>query len=224
MKFEDILSELERLRDPSNIEGMKRFGITPDHTFGVRLPDLRRIAKEAGRDHELALKLWAKDTRETRILAAMIAEPKKTSSELMDSWASEFAYWEICDQCCMNLFWLTPIAYEKACEWSESDEEYVKRAGFALVAVLAWKDKLVLDEKLEEFFPYIKQGSIDERPIVKKAVNWALRQIGKRNRALNSKAIKLAREIELIDSKASRWVAGDALRELCGDAVQKRLT
>ncbi len=104
MTYNEILSELERLKDPVNIEGMKRFGITPKHTFGVRLPDLRRIAKESGRDHELALKLWSKDTRETRILASMIAEPKKTSSELMDAWASEFTYWEICDQCCMNLF------------------------------------------------------------------------------------------------------------------------
>lgn len=224
MDYDGVVEELESVGDTSNIEGMARFGIAPEKSFGVRLPDLRRIAKNAGRDHVLAGKLWANDTRETRILASMIDEPDKVSSEQMDSWASEFTYWEICDQCCMNLFWKTIIAYDKAFDWASREEEYVKRAGFALVAVLAWKDKSAEDGKMEQFLPIIGRESCDERPMVKKAVNWALRQIGKRNKALNEKAISTAEEIALQDSKQAKWIAKDAIRELKSEQVQKRIS
>jgi len=214
MTFQDILRRLESLRDQNAIEGMARFGITPEHAYGVSLPELRGIAKKAGRDHALALKLWAKDSRETRILASMIEEPEKVSEAQMDAWAREFMYWEICDQTCMNLFWLTPHAYTKAASWSKRKEEYVKRAGFALMAVLAWKDKNAADKKFEAFLPHIKKAATDDRTMVKKAVNWALRQIGKRNPTLNKKAIAAAKEIRKKESKTAKWIAADALREL----------
>lgn len=223
MNFQETVKRLESLRDQNEIEGMARFGITPEHAYGVPLPELRAIAKKAGRDHTLALRLWAEDSRETRILASMIDEPEKVSETQMDAWAKEFTYWEICDQTCMNLFWLTPHAYTKAASWSKRKEEYVKRAGFALMAVLAWKDKTAADKKLEAFLPHIKKAATDDRPMVKKAVNWALRQIGKRNTGLNRKALELARDIEKIDSKSARWIAKDAINELSSKAVSSRL-
>ena len=219
-----MIGELESLRSQKNVEGMARFGITPEHTYGVSLPDLRRIAMKSGRNRVLAGRLWAYDSRETRILAALIDEPEKLTPEQVDVWASEFGYWEICDQCCMNLFWLTPFAYEKAVELSEREEEFVKRTGFALMAVLAWKDKEAGDDKIVAFLPYIKKGATDERPMVKKAVNWALRQIGKRNKALNRKAVEAAEEIAGLDSKAAGWVAKEALKELTSEKVVGRLT
>ncbi|MFH1789146.1 MAG: DNA alkylation repair protein [Candidatus Altiarchaeota archaeon] len=223
MDYSDVLEELESLRSRESVEGMMRFGITPDHAYGVSLPDLRRIAKKAGKSHALAGRLWKKDARETRILAAMIDEPGKVTPDQVDSWASEFSYWEICDQCCMNLFWQTAFAYDKAVELSKREEEYVRRAGFALMAVLAWKDKKASDDEILVFLQYIKKGAVDERPMVKKAVNWALRQIGKRNKALNVKAVKVAEEILRLDSKSAKWIAKDALKELEGDAVARRL-
>ncbi len=223
MDYDKILKKLKAESDPSALEGMIRFGITPEKTFGTRIPVLRQIAKEAGKDHGLAQKLWKAGYRETRILASMIDEPEKVTEAQVDLWVKQFEYWEICDQCCMNLFKLLPFAYDKAKGWARSDKEYTKRAGFALIACLAWSDKEARDEQLESFFPIIKKGSTDERPIVKKAVNWALRQIGKRNRNLNKKAITLAEELMKSDSKAARWVASDALRELRSEAVQKRL-
>lgn len=223
MDYEEILAQLESLSDQDAVYGMARFGITPEHAFGVKLPELRKIAKDAGRDHELAQTLWMRDARETRILASMIDDPEKVTPEQVDAWACEFTYWEICDQCCMNLFWLTPFAYEKACELSGREEEFVKRTGFALMAVLAWKDKEADDGELAAFLPYIKKAATDERPMVKKAVNWALRQIGKRNKALNKKAVKAAEEIAELESKAAKWIAKDALKELTSEKVAKRL-
>jgi len=223
LEFEEIIRELEGLSTPENIEGMARFGITPKKTFAVRIPDLRRIAKNAGKDHELAGKLWESDYRETRILACMIDEPELVSSEQMDRWVLEFDFWEICDQCCMNLFRKTTYAYEKICEWSNREEEFVKRAAFTLIAVMAVHDKNADDKKFEKFFPLIIRESTDNRNYVKKAVNWALRHIGKRNVYLNKCAIDVAIKIKSIDSKSARWIASDALRELKSDKIQKRL-
>jgi len=223
LEFEEIIRELEGLSTPENIEGMARFGITPKKTFAVRIPDLRRIAKNAGKDHELAGKLWELDYRETRILACMIDEPELVSSEQMDRWVLEFDFWEICDQCCMNLFRRTTYAYEKIYEWSNREEEFVKRAAFTLIAVMAVHDKNADDKKFEKFFPLIIRESTDNRNYVKKAVNWALRHIGKRNVYLNKCAIDVAIKIKSIDSKSARWIASDALRELKSDKIQKRL-
>ncbi|MCC7551470.1 MAG: DNA alkylation repair protein [Methanobacterium sp.] len=223
MKLEEIIKELESLSSPEDVEGMARFGINPQKTFAVRIPELRRIAKSAGKDHKLATELWEAGYRETRILACMIEDPDLVTSKQMDRWAVEFDFWEICDQCCMKLFRRTPFAYQKIFEWSMRDEEFVKRAAFTLIAVLAVHDKKAPDEKFEQFFPMIIKESTDNRNYVKKAVNWALRHIGKRNINLNQKAIEIAEDIHKIDSKSAKWIAKDALRELKSDKVQKRL-
>ena len=223
MKFEDIIKELESLSSPEDVEGMARFGITPEKTYAVRIPELRRIAKVAGKNHQLALELWEADYRETRILACMVEDPKTMTEEQMNKWASEFDYWEICDQCCMKLFRMTPFAYKKIFEWSQREEEFAKRAAFTLIAVLAVHDKDAADGKFEQFFPLIIRESTDNRNYVKKAVNWALRHIGKRNLKLNRKAIKIAKQIDKMDSKSAKWIAKDALRELESDKIRNRL-
>ena len=223
VRVEEIVDKLKSLSDPKAVEGMAKFGITPKNAYGVSIPDLRKLAKKIGKNHNLALQLWGIDTRETRILASMIDEPDLVTEEQMESWAKEFDYWEICDQVCMNLFAYTKFAYGKALEWSKRKEEFVKRAWFALMAWLAFKDKKADDAKFEEFLMAIKEESTDDRTYVKKAVNWALRQIGKRNLDLNKKAIEVAREIQKKDSKTARWIARDALRELTSKKVQERL-
>ena len=223
VKIKEIIKKLESLSNPEAVKGMARFGITPKKTYGVSIPELRRIAKETGKDHELALMLWEIDTRETRILASMIGEPELVTEEQMETWVKEFDYWEICDQVCQNLFSYTKFAYQKALEWSRREEEFVKRAGFALMAWLAFKNRKSENDKFEKFLSAIKEESTDERNFVKKAVNWALRQIGKRNIYLNKKAIEIAKEIQEIDSKTAKWIAKDAIRELTSEKIRKRL-
>ncbi|NYB51526.1 MAG: DNA alkylation repair protein [Methanobacteriaceae archaeon] len=223
MKFEEIIKELEFLSNPEDVKGMARFGIRPQDAYGVRIPDLRRIAKKAGKDHFLARQLWDAGYQETMILACMIEDPKRITEEQMDNWALKFDTWAVCDQCCMKLFRMTPFAYKKVFEWSRRDEEFVKRAAFTLMAVLAVHDKKAPDEKFEQLLPIIQRESTDNRNYVKKSVNWALRQIGKRNIALNKKAIRTAEEIQKIPDKCAKWVAADALRELKSDKVQERL-
>ncbi|MFH1676058.1 MAG: DNA alkylation repair protein [bacterium] len=224
MNSKDIIKKLKSLSNPDSVKGMASVGISPAHTYGVKIPDLRTLAKKIGKDHDLALQLWEKNNRETRILASMIDDPKQVTEVQMDEWAAEFDYWEICDQVCMNLFEKTGFAYKKAIEWSTCREEYVKRAGFVMMARLAVSDKKAADDKFEAFFQLIRRESTDERNTVKKAINWAIRQIGKRNLALNKKAVKLCSEIKRIDSKSAKWIASDALRELTSEAVQKRLS
>lgn len=223
MNVKEIMSRLKANARPQDLEQMARFGITPERALGVRVPVLRELAKEVGKDHGLALKLWKKDTRETRILATMIADPKETTEKLMEGWVKGFDYWEICDQACMNLFEKMACAYEKAVEWSKRRPEGEKRAGYVMMARLAVSDKKAPDKKFERFFPHIKRGATDDRNLVKKGVNWALRQIGKRSLALNKKGIDVAKDIKKMDSKAAKWVASDALRELTSEAVKKRL-
>ncbi len=228
MIYDEIIRELEANRNPDNLAGMARFGITPEHTYGWRMPDLRQLAKRVRpRDkqarHELAAQLWANDNRETRILASLIDEPKLVTPAQMDVWTAEFDYWEICDQCCANLFQKTPYAYDKAYEWSALEPEYVKRAGFVMMARIAVKDKKAPDENVEPFLAVIEREADDPRDMVKKGSNWALRQIGKRNVYLNARAIETANRILVRDSKAAGWVARDALKELQSTAVQNRL-
>jgi 3-methyladenine DNA glycosylase AlkD len=223
MEYDEIIRELEALSNPQDVEGMARFGINPQKTFAVRIPELRKIAKKAGKNHKLAAQLWEAGYRETRILACMIEDPKQVTTDQMDVWAGEFDYWEMCDQCCMKLFRLTPFAYQKVFQWSESEEEFKKRAAFALIAVLVVHDKNAPDEKFEQFFPLIIRESPDDRTYVKKAVNWALRHIGKKNTSLNKKAIVVASEIKKMDSKSAKWIASDALRELKSEKVQERI-
>lgn len=223
MKYEEILKQLKSLSNPEAIEGMARFGINPNNTYGVSIPDLRKIAQETGKDHTLALQLWSSGIHEARILAGMIDEPEKVTGEQMEAWVADFDSWDVCDQVCSNLFDKTGLAYQKAIEWSDREEEFVKRAGFVLMAALAVHDKKAGDEKFLEFLPVIKKEAFDDRNFVKKAINWALRQIGKRNMNLNRAAIETAKEIQGIDSKAAKWIASDALRELTDEKTQKRL-
>ncbi|HEX6306438.1 MAG TPA: DNA alkylation repair protein [Anaerolineales bacterium] len=218
-----ILDLLKSLANAENVAGMARFGINPENTYGISIPTLRKIAKQTGKDHQMAQELWASGVHEARILACFIDDPKQVSEAQMDRWAADFNSWDVCDQCCSNLFDRTPFAYQKAAEWSQAQEEFVKRAAFALMAALAVHDKKAPDSKFEAFFPIIIQGSTDERNFVKKAVNWALRQIGKRNKRLNSLAIETAGRIAESDSKAARWIASDALRELTSAKVQDKL-
>ncbi len=223
MHCKDILQQLKSLSNPEAVAGMARFGINPNNTYGVSIPALRKIARETGKDHALAQKLWQSSIHEARILAGIIDEPEKVTEKQMEAWAMDFDSWDVCDQVCSNLFDKTDFAYQKAHEWSGRKEEFIKRAGFVLMAALAVHDKSAGDEKFLKFLPIIKREVVDDRNFVKKAVNWALRQIGKRNRDLNKAAIETAKEILKIDSKAAKWVASDALRELTGEKVQNKL-
>jgi len=219
----EIIQKLKSLASPKNVEGLARFGICPNNTLGISVPVLRDIARETGKDHQLAQELWASGIHEARILACFVDKPELVTESQMESWVKDFDSWDVCDQCCCNLFDRTKLAFQKATEWSGREEEFVKRAGFSLMAAIAWHDKKAADADFQKFLPLIKKGATDERNFVKKSVNWALRQIGKRNASLNKMAIKTAEEIQKIDSKSARWIAADALRELTSEAIQKRL-
>lgn len=218
-----ILKKLKSLSNPKAVDGMARFGINPHNTYGVSIPNLREIAKEVGKNHLLAQQLWESGVHEARILACLIDEPASVTEKQMEKWVYEFDSWDVCDQCCSNLFDKTKYAYQKAVEWSRREEEFVKRAGFVLMATLSVHDKNAKDEEFLKFLPIIKKEALDDRNFVRKAVNWALRQIGKRNVNLNKAAVEVAKEIQRIDSKSARWIANDALKELTTEAVQKKL-
>jgi 3-methyladenine DNA glycosylase AlkD len=205
------------------VKAWPRFGINTKKAYGVSVCKLRKLAKEMGSDHTLAQGLWKTGIHEARILASIIDIPEKVTETQMEAWVKEFDSWDLCDQTCSNLFDKTPYAYKKAAEWSYRNEEFVKRAGFALMAALAVQDKKAGDKDLERFLQYIRKNAADERNYVKKAVNWALRNIGKRNKSLNRKSIKTAMEIKKLPSSNARWIAADALRELKSEKVQKRL-
>ena len=220
---EEIIKKLKAKARADQLEGMARFAIVGEGRLGVSVPEMRKLAKEIGKDHQLALELWKTGIPDARILAGMVGEPAKLTEKQMEDWVKDFNSWDVCDQVCMNLFEKTPLAVKKIHDWSKRDEEFVKRTAFALIACLAWHDKQAEDEKFLILLPIIKNGATDERNFVKKAINWALRNIGKRNPVLNKAAIKLAQEIKELDSKAARWIANDALRELESDAVKQRL-
>lgn len=214
MNSKEIIVQLKKQANAKNVAGMARFGINPHNTLGISVYVIRDIAKKIGKNHKLAQELWDSKIHEARLLAGFIDELEKVTEKQMEKWVKDFDSWDICDQVCSNLFDKTPFAYKKAFEWSKRKEEFVKRAGFVLMACLAVHDKKAEDKKFEQFFPIIKKHSTDERNFVRKAVNWALRQIGKRNLSLNKKAIKVANEIKKIDSRSARWIANDAIREL----------
>ncbi len=221
--LQTLLARFETLRNPENVAGMARFGINPTNTYGISVNTLRQMAKEIGKSHDLAQELWDSGIHEARILASIIDVPRLVTEAQMEQWVQQFDSWDVCDQCCSNLFCKTPFAYDKAVEWSRREAEFVKRAGFVLMAGLAVHDKKAANNQLEIFLPLIEQGADDPRNFVKKAVNWALRQIGKRNRYLHERAIKTAESIAQHPSKSARWIASDALKELTSQAVQNRL-
>jgi 3-methyladenine DNA glycosylase AlkD len=227
---EDILSELRGLANPANVEGMARYGISPKDALGVTMPVLRGIAKDLRPErkadpaaaHALAADLWASGVHEARILASLVDAPALVTPEQADAWVAEMDSWDVVDQ--LSGLWAeTPFGYEKAREWAGRDEEFVKRSGFVVMCALAVHDKKAPDSALLAFLPLIEREAVDERNFVKKAVNWALRQIGKRSGNLNAAAVAVARRLRDSDSRAARWVASDALRELESQAVRGRL-
>ena len=218
-----VLDRLHTLADPEKLPAMRRFALTGDARLGISIPDLRALATELGKDHALALELWRTAIPEAQILATLIADPKQVTSSRMDDWARAITAWDICDAACNNLFVRTPFAWDKVHQWAEEEPEFTRRAGFVLIACLATHDKKAPDGRFIDTFPLITAYATDPRNFVKKAVNWALRGIGKRNLPLNRAAIDLAHNLNTADDPAARWIASDALRELTSQKVQQRL-
>ena len=218
------MEDLRRRSSPKAVAGMSRFGIQTSMALGVSIPQLRDVAKEVGTNHDLAQELWKTRIHEARILASMIDDPTKVSEDQTEEWAADFDSWDVVDGCCGNLFDKTEFAERKAREWSLRKEEFVKRAGFVLMAELAVHDKEASNKTFLDFLPLIVREASDERNFVKKAVNWALRQIGKRNEVLNAAAIKTCSKIRDLDSRSAKWIAADAHRELTSAPVKKKLS
>lgn len=208
-----IVAELKRLGNKKDALGMQRFGIRGE-LLGVSIYKLRPLAKQIGTNHQLALDLWKTGVHEARLLAVFLDDSEKVTEKQMDDWAKDFDSWDVCDQATTSLFDLTPLAYKKVSEWSGREEEFVKRAAFAMIAGLAVHDKKASDEKFIALLPIIEREAWDDRNFVKKAVNWALRNIGKRNATLNKAAIASAKRIQAQGTRSARWIASDALREL----------
>ncbi len=222
MTVEEVLFELRKHADPRNVEGMARYGIRSDRAFGVPASTLKRIAQRAGPDHELAQKLWASGVREARLLAALVDDATLVTPGQMDRWARDFDSWDLVDSVSGHLFVHTPYAWKKALQWPHRKEEFVRRAGFSLMAWLAIHDKEAPDSAFAPCFEVIEKYAGDDRNFVKKSVNWALRQIGKRNAALRADAIELSRRLKASELSAARWTGASALRELEGSTAPAR--
>jgi 3-methyladenine DNA glycosylase AlkD len=220
--YTQIITRLKSLKNQRNIDGMARFGISGKNVLGISIPFLRQLAKKIGKDHALALLLWDSGIHEARLLACFIDEPSQVTSAQMEKWVKTFDSWDICDQCCGNLFDRTDRAYSKALVWSRRKREFEKRAGFVLMAALSVHDKKAGNKVFLSFLPILRREAWDERNFVKKAVNWALRQIGKRNRFLNRAAIQEAKRIQKQGTPSARWIATDALRELTNPQIQRK--
>ena len=219
----EVLRKLDDLANPEVRAKMAYFGVRVPIANGVSAPVLHKLAREIGKDHLLANELWASEVHEARILASLIGEPQEATANEMEVWARAFDSWDVVDTACCYLYAGSKFAWKKAQDWSKRRELFIKRAGFSLVAYLSYKDKQSPDEKFIKFLKVVERESDDDRHFVKKAVNWALRNIGKRNRNLNREAIRVAEKLRKRDSRAARWIASDALRELRSDAVQRRL-
>lgn len=222
MRLEEILKRLRDGAQPDARTALERFGITARQAYGWSMPALRELARETGRDHTLAQQLWATGILDARILAALVDEPERVTPRQMERWARDFDSWAVCDACCLHLFDRTPYAHVKVRAWSGRKEEFVKRAAFALIAALAVHEKDGTDEAFRAFLALCEREAGDARNYVKKAVNWALRQVGKRNAALRAAAVASAERIAAQDSPSARWIASDALRELKSTAAGKR--
>jgi 3-methyladenine DNA glycosylase AlkD len=218
-----VVAELRAAADPSRLVGMSRVGINVDRALGVSIPTLRKLGRGHGSDHTLALDLWLTGVHEARILASMVDDPAQVTRKQMEEWALDFDSWDLCDQVTVNLFRMTPFATSVAREWARRPEEFVKRAGFTLIAARAVHDRAAPDRTFSAWFPAIRRGAMDDRNYVKKAVSWALRQIGKRNVDLNAAAIAEAETLSQLNVASARWVGRDVLRELRLDETQRRL-
>ncbi len=219
----EILSQMQALSRKERLEGMRKYGIETANAFGITIPELRGIAKETGYDHLLASELWSTGIHEARILASMVENPSVITSSQMDKWAADFDSWDLCDQCCGNLFVATPFAYGKVRKWSSDRREFVKRAGFSLMACLAARDRSEKDSTFVDLLGLIERESTDGRNYVRKAVNWALRQIGKRSPGLNEAAIGLSKQLIVNGHRSARWIARSAIRELQSESVIRRM-
>lgn len=214
---------LRRDARPEALAGMARYGIVGERRLGLSMPAMRHIAGTLGRDHQLALALWDSGIPDAQIVAAMVADPAQLTPRQMDAWSRSLASWDVCDQVCANAFRASPHAWRKVHVWSRRQHAFVRRAAFSLLATLSVHDRSADDRLFLEALALIEAAAGDERNYVRKAVNWALRNIGKRNPALNAAAIAAARRIAQQGTRSARWIAADALRELCGAAVQARM-
>jgi 3-methyladenine DNA glycosylase AlkD len=208
-----VLARLHALANPARLPGMARSGIGGGTAIGVTVAELRALAKELGRSHELAAQLWDSGVHEARILASMVEEPALVDDAQLDAWAAAFDSWDLCDQVCQNLVRHTPFAWAKALAWSDRPEPFVKRAGFATMAGLAVSDKQADDARFAPFLQAVAERADDDRPVVRKGASWALRQIGKRNPALRARAVEIARALRE-SGHGAQWVGSDVLREL----------
>ncbi len=220
MQIDQILKELKSLSNPEiKAYKSKKYGIDCENSLGIYQKEISFLAKKVGKNTQLGIELFDTNIYEAQLLCAKICKPKEVSGELMDKWVTFFNTWEICDSFCMQLFKFHPLAIEKSIGWSKRKKEYEKRAGFVLMATYGFADKGAPNEVFEQFFPFLIQHAKDDRLYVKKAINWALRQIGKRNIDLHKKAISTAKEILEQQTKSALWIANDALRELQGEKV-----
>jgi len=217
------VATLKRLGEKKNVAGMARFGIRANKVLGVSKPKLDELAKKIGKNHELGMELWRTGIHDARLLGVLISEAEQVSAKQMDCWVRDFDNWDVCDGSCCHLFVFAAPAWKKAFEWTRRKKEFEKRAGFALAAFLAVHDRRAADAIYLKFLKTIEREAWDDRNFVRKAVNWALRNIGKRNLRLNRAAISSAERIRRQDTRAARWIAADALRELRSEAVQRRL-
>jgi len=219
----EIINEFESLKNDKNIEGMKRYGINVDTAFGISAPVLTAISKKYRYNHKLALELWTTGYHDARLLATMIDNPEEVTKNQLKKWVKDFDSWDVCDCCCNRLFRKVGFIEEFIPIWCKDKREFVKRAGFSMIAQLAVHKKKATDSEFEYYFPLIIEGSKDERNFVKKAVNWALRQIGKRNMYLNKKALTLSEKLLTLNAKSSKWIARDAIRELTNPKILTHL-
>ena len=224
MNFQEVIAYFEEISDEKVVNSNKRFAIGCEYSYGIRLPVIRKLAKEIGKNHDLAIELWNHPYHESHLLATMIEEKGKVTSKQLNEWVNSFYSWDIVDQACLNLLVDLPEARDNIFIWCESEKEFVKRTAFSLIAVIAVRDKKAESKYLDKYFPLIKKASFDERNFVKKSVNWALRQIGKRDIECNRKALDAAYEISQFDDKTCRWISSNAIRELESEKVQKKLS
>lgn len=222
LNLANVLKMLEKSADKNNLAGMQKYGMELESRLGVKVPKIRKIARDIGKDHQLALELWRTGIVEARILASLVDEPSAVTEKQMDEWVVDFNSWDVCDQVCMNLFDKTPFVWKKIKQWAKQDPEYVKRAGYALIAGLAVHNKQADDENFLKQLPLIEYGAMDKRNFVKKAVSWSLRSIGKRNIHLNKQVLTFAEKLKKSDNKTSQWIGRDTIQDITSDATKRR--
>lgn len=222
-RLSDILGFLKERSDNAKAKSLSHFGVEANKAYGISMPVLRKLAKEIGKDTPLAEELWNEGHHEGKLLAGLIANPKEVTLEQMDRWVNEIYSWDVCDQLCINLLVKIDACWTLTERWIHNESEYVRRAGIVMIVALRIHDKKAEDKDLEPFFPLLKKYATDERNFVKKAVNWAIRELGKRSIKHYPIMISLCNELLEMDSKSAKWSASDALRELKSEKIKTRL-